>query len=143
VTIAAEYAIAASVYYFQNIEGLPVPWFLPITVFTAILGVGMDYNSFSISRAAEECLRDCSRDAVGRAVSKAALLVMGLALIMASAYGGLMLSRIPNLRMMGAALSLGVLFAGILASVALTPALIALLGRRAWWPWGPKAEETG
>ncbi len=143
VTIAAEYAIAASVYYFQNVEGLPVPWFLPITVFTAILGVGMDYNSFSISRAAEECLRDCSRDAVGRAVSKAALLVMGLALIMASAYGGLMLSRIPNLRMMGAALSLGVLFAGILASVALTPALIALLGRRAWWPWGPKAEETG
>ncbi len=143
VTIAAEYAIATAVYYFENIEGLPVPWFLPITVFTAILGVGMDYNSFSISRAAEECLRSCSKDAVGRAVSKASLLVMGLALIMASAYGGLMLSRIPNLRMMGAALSLGVLFAGILASVALTPALIALLGRRAWWPWGPKAEETG
>lgn len=143
VTIAAEYAIASAVYYFENIEGLPVPWFLPITVFTAILGVGMDYNSFSISRAAEECLKDCSKDAVGRAVSKAALLVMGLAFIMASAYGGLMLSRIPNLRMMGAALSLGVLFAGVLASVALTLALIALLGRRAWWPWGPKAEETG
>ena len=140
VAIAAEYAIAATVYYFQEVAGSQVPWFLPITVFTAILGVGMDYNSFSIARAAEECLRDCSRRAVARAVSRSSLLVLGLALIMASAYGGLTLSSIPNLRMMGTALALGVLAAGALAGLTLTPALIAALGRRAWWPWGPRAE---
>lgn len=140
VAIAAEYSIALTIYYFQSVEGSPVPWYLPITVFTAILGVGMDYNSFSISRAAEECLRECSREAVARAVSRAARLVLGLAAIMAGAYGGLVLSKTPGLRMTGASLALGVIFAGILAGVALTPALIALMGRGAWWPWGPKAE---
>ena len=140
VTIAAEYAIALTITYFQHVEGLPVPWFLPITVFTAILGVGMDYNSFSISRVAEECRKNCARNAVAEGVARAAILVMGLSLIMASAYGGLMLGSSPHMRMMGFSLSTGVLLAGILASLALTPPLIALLGRAAWWPWGPKAE---
>ena len=139
-TIAAEYAIALTITYFQHVEGLPVPWFLPITVFTAILGVGMDYNSFSISRVAEECRKNCARNAVAEGVARAAILVMGLSLIMASAYGGLMLGSSPHMRMMGFSLSTGVLLAGILASLALTPPLIALLGRAAWWPWGPKAE---
>ncbi len=141
VVIAAELAIAAAVYYYTSVQGMQVPWFLPLTVFTAILGVGMDYNSFSISRAAEEYRRAPGRGAVARSVSRAALLVMGLSLIMASAYGGLMLSSIPNMRMMGLALSLGVLFAGILAGIVLTPSIITLLGNRAWWPWGPKAED--
>ena len=141
VVIAAELAIAAAVYYYSSVQGMQVPWFLPLTVFTAILGVGMDYNSFSISRAAEEYRRAPGRGAVARSVSRAALLVMGLSLIMASAYGGLMLSSIPNMRMMGLALSLGVLFAGILAGIVLTPSIISLLGNRAWWPWGPKAED--
>lgn len=141
VVIAAELAIAAAVYYYTSVQGMEVPWFLPLTVFTAILGVGMDYNSFSISRAAEEYRRAPGRGAVARAVSRSAFLVMGLSLIMASAYGGLMLSSIPNMRMMGLALSLGVLFAGVLASMVLIPSIITLLGRKAWWPWGPKAEE--
>jgi RND superfamily putative drug exporter len=140
VSIAAEYAIALTVAYYQSVRGLPVPWFLPITVFTAILGVGMDYNSFSISRIAEECIRSCRREAVAEGVSRAAILVLGLSLIMASAYGGLMLGSSPHMRMMGVSLSSGVLFAGVLASIALTPPLIALLGRAAWWPWGPRAE---
>ncbi len=143
VTIAAEYSIGATVYYYQALKGMGVPWFLPIVVFTAIMGVGMDYNSFSISRAAEECLKRCEPASVGRAVSRVAVLVLGLATIMAGAYGGLTLSSTPHLRMMGVSLLLGVLFAGVLASVALTPPLIALLGRAAWWPWGPRAELHG
>jgi len=138
VSIAAEYAIALTIAYFQHVEGYPVPWFLPITVFTAILGVGMDYNSFSISRMAEECSRRCSREAVARA----SVLVLGLSVIMASAYGGLMLGSSPHMRMMGFSLASGVLLAGVLASIALTPPLVALLGRAAWWPWGPKADHS-
>ncbi len=140
VTLAAEYSIGLTVFYYQSIKGMPVVWFLPIVVFTAILGVGMDYNSFSISRAAEECLKRCDSKAIEESVSKVAILVLGLATIMAGAYGGLTLSSTPHMRMMGASLLLGVLFAGILASTALTPPLIALLGKTAWWPWGPKAE---
>jgi RND superfamily putative drug exporter len=140
VTLAAEYSLGLTIYYYQSVKGMPVVWFLVVTVFTAILGVGMDYNSFSISRAAEECLKRCEPRAVGEAVSKVAILVMGLATIMAGAYGGLTLGSTPYMRMIGVSLLLGVLFAGVLASVALTPPLITLLGRAAWWPWGPRAE---
>jgi len=143
VTLAAEYSLGVTIYYYQTLKGMPVIWFLVVTVFTAILGVGMDYNSFSISRAAEECLKRCEPRAIEEAVSRVAILVMGLATIMAGAYGGLTLGSTVYMRMIGVSLLLGVLFAGALASVALTPPIITLLGRAAWWPWGPRTEASG
>ncbi|MMZ67224.1 hypothetical protein D1872_297830 [compost metagenome] len=63
---------------------------------------------------------------------------------MAGAYVGLALASSPGLSTMGTALILGVLLAGLDASLILTPPLIALLGKASWWPRYPgKVEASG
>ncbi len=134
VILGAIWGLAATIGIYQHLLNKEVIWMLPIIVFTAILGVGMDYNSFFLARAREECEKDCSREAVARALSKSAALVMGLASAMASAYVSIAISSIPTLSEMGIALTLGVLLTGFNASVILSPQLLALLGKKAWWP---------
>ncbi|MCE4628008.1 MAG: MMPL family transporter, partial [Desulfurococcales archaeon] len=137
VVFAAYLGSALTILYYEYVKGLPVLWYLPVITFTAVLGVGMDYNSFYLARAREECGKECSRDAVARSISRGTPLVLGLSIIMASAYLGLALSKTPGMASMGLALMLGVLGAGLLSSTLLTPPLIALLGRWAWWPRRP------
>ncbi len=134
VVLAAYMGSAATILYYEHVKNLEVLWYLPVIVFTAILGVGMDYNSFYIARAREECEKECSRDAVARSLRLGTPTVIGLSIIMASAYVGLAVTSTPGLASMGAALMLGVLAAGVNASLLLTPPLVALLGQASWWP---------
>ncbi|WP_062662698.1 MMPL family transporter [Aeropyrum camini] len=53
---------------------------------------------------------------------------------MGGAYAGLTLSRVEALQAIGVSLSLGVILAGILASLLLIPPAMALLKSRFWWP---------
>ncbi len=138
VALAAYAGSALTIVYYEHIVGSDVIWYLPVIVFTAILGVGMDYNSFYIARAREECEVKCSREAIADSIAKGSAIVVGLAVIMAGAYLGLAMASSPGLSMMGTALVLGVLLAGINASLILTPPLIALLGKKAWWPKPPR-----
>jgi len=138
--VTASYVAMAIAIAAAGAMGIDVPWFLPTITLMAVLGVGMDYASFAISRLAEECVNECSRDAVARGVAKSALFVIALSAIMASAYAGLIPSTIPMLKMLGIALSTSVMLAGIFAGVALLPSVTVLLNRWAWWPLGPKAE---
>lgn len=134
VGLAALWGSSLTVLLYQNVLGTEVIWYLPVIVFTAILGVGMDYNSFYLARAREECIRECSRDAVAWSIARGTPIVLGLSAIMAGAYLGLTLASSPGLSQMGTALVLGVLAAGLNAALILTPPAIALLQRLAWWP---------
>jgi RND superfamily putative drug exporter len=134
VVIAAYAGSALTVLLYEKVLGTSVLWYLPVIVFTAILGVGMDYNSFYIARAREECMRECSKEAVARSIALATPTVLGLATIMAGAYVGLALASSPGLSMMGTALVFGVILAGFNASLLLTPPLVAILMRASWWP---------
>ncbi len=129
-------ALAVEAY---RLVGVGLPWYLPIVVFTAILGVGMDYNSFMLNRVREEAERADVKEAVATAVSRVGPLVVGLSTIMAGAFSGLVIAfSAPGFRGMGLALAAGVLFAGLMASLLFTPAVIYLLGERAWWPSRPR-----
>ncbi|MGC9134774.1 MMPL family transporter [Caldisphaera sp.] len=124
-TIAIEY---------YHIMGITLPWYLPIVVFTAILGVGMDYNSFIINRIREESENKDMKDAVSYAVGKMGVLVIGLSIIMAGAFSGLLAFSAPGFKGMGIALMSGVFIAGLMASYLFTPAIAYLLGNYVWWP---------
>ncbi len=130
--VAALWSIALVAYLAEPL-GYKAPWYLPIVVIAALLGVGMDYNSFFLN-SAREAFHSGSRDWVVKAARHGSALVVGLALIMAGAYAGLTLSTSEALRVMGAALALGVLLAGVNSALLLTPSLMALLGRYFWWP---------
>jgi len=139
--VASLWSIALVAYLAEPL-GYSAPWYLPIVVIAALLGVGMDYNSFFLNSAREAYLSG-ARDWVARAARHGSALVVGLALIMAGAYAGLLLSTTEALRVMGAALALGVLLAGVNSALLLTPSLMALLGRLFWWPSGGRRRGAG
>jgi len=129
---SAMIAIASTEIIFQDWLGKPVLWFLPIMVLTAILGVGMDYNSFYLSRAREECLKECSDRSIVLATARVGLLVFGLSLIMGSAYLSMMSSHTWGMRELGFTLGTGVLLAGAMASYLVNPSIIAVLKAKMW-----------
>ncbi|MGC9112745.1 MMPL family transporter [Acidilobus sp.] len=133
VVIAAVFGSSLAIEAYR-LSGVNLPWYLPIVVFTAILGVGMDYNSFIINRVREEAGSHDVRTAVEIAVRSTSALVVGLSTIMAGAFAGLLAFSAPGFRGMGVALMAGVLSAGLLAALLFTPAVLYMLGERALWP---------
>ncbi|GBF09235.1 hypothetical protein apy_09600 [Aeropyrum pernix] len=114
--------------------GIEAPWFAPVLLAAALLGVGMDYISFYVNHAREAYLRGEHSRYYVEAASTGTGLVIGLAMIMGGAYAGLTLSRVEALQAIGVSLSLGVILAGLLASLLLIPPVMALLKARFWWP---------
>ncbi len=138
---AAMTGIMLSILLFQLLMGKQVLWFLHIVTLVAVMGVGMDYNSFFLARALEECRRvECLdvEKALRRAAGAVSLFIIGLAFVVASAYMSMMASNTVGMQEMGFTLGVTVLTAGLMASYLLTPLVIAMLGKHAWWPRGMK-----
>ncbi|WP_062525300.1 MMPL family transporter [Demequina rhizosphaerae] len=112
----------------------PVLSFLPI-LFTGILfGLAMDYQLFLTTGMREAYVHgmDARRSVVsglrhGRAVVTAA------AIIMISVFGGFVFSHIAMIRPMGFGLAMGVLFDAFVVRMVIVPAIMHLVGEKAWW----------
>jgi predicted RND superfamily exporter protein len=138
---SAMIGIAASVVIFRDLMGKGVPWFLHIVSMMAVMGVGMDYNSFFLARALEECQRNrCgdTEEALAKAAGAVGLFIVGLSLVVSSAYLSMLSASNVGMQAMGFTLGLTILLAGVMAGYLFTPLVIALLGEKAWWPWGMK-----
>ncbi len=119
---------------FNRIFSTAILWFLPQVVFTAMLGVGMDYNSFYMARAREICVNSGKCGSEGAAIATGAVgkLIVGLALVVAAAFGSLMLSSSIGLREIGLSLLASAMLISFAASYLIAPPLLSMLGRRAW-----------
>ena len=120
--------------------GQPALWFLPLMTFPAVLGVGMDYNSFYMNRQREELgkrINDhyASYISATTAIRAVSHLVIGLGLIVTSTYSALVIGSSWGVRELGLALAGGVFTTTLLAALLFTPPILALMGRRAWWPY--------
>ncbi len=120
-----------------DIYGQPTLWFLPLLCLPAVLGVGMDYNSFYMNRQRYELMKNDAGDgytASTRAIHTISHLVLGLGLIVTSTYASLLIGSSWGIRELGTALSTSVFVTTILSAFILTPAILAILGPKAWWP---------
>ena len=119
---------------FNKILSTAMLWFLPQVVFTAMLGVGMDYNSFYMARARELCISGgkCGLDGAAMATGAVGRLIIGLALVMGAAFGSLMLSSSIGLRQIGLSLLVSAMLISSAASYLVAPPLLSMLGKRAW-----------
>ncbi len=128
------WALAALVLVFQYGVGVDIYWMTPIMLVTTILGLGMDYGVFLSSRIKEEMLKGASKeDAILTAVETTGLVITACGLIMAAAFGSLMLSDFRMLQEMGFALASAVLLDTFLVRTLFLPSILKVVR---WNPGG-------
>jgi RND superfamily putative drug exporter len=112
----------------------PVVSLLPVLIVGILFGLSMDYEVFLVSRMHEEHRKGSDHDAAIQAgFHQSARVVTAAALIMASVFAGFMLTSDQIVKSIGFALAVGVLLDAFVVRMTLIPALLSLLGERAWW----------
>jgi RND superfamily putative drug exporter len=115
---------------------------MPIICFSIIIGLGMDYDLFIISRIREGAWEGmCNRDAIAHGLETTGVLVTGAACIMAVAFGGLLLAHSMVLVEFGFMLAVAVLIDAFVVRTLLVPAIMSLAKRYNWWPSKPPQNE--
>ncbi|OLF06416.1 MMPL family transporter, partial [Actinophytocola xanthii] len=112
----------------------PVISFMPIILMAVLFGLAMDYEVFLVSRMHEEYVR--GRDplrAVARGARASGRVVAATALIMTAIFAGFVPTGDATLKPIALALAVGVLLDAFLVRMTLVPAVLALVGHRAWW----------
>ena len=112
----------------------PILSFLPIILTGVLFGLAMDYQLFLVSGMREAWVHGLpARLAVVAGRHSARAVVTAAAIIMASVFGGFMFSHLTMVRPLGFGLAIGVLFDAFVVRMVLVPAVMHLLGEKAWW----------
>jgi putative drug exporter of the RND superfamily len=112
----------------------PIVSFLPVLLIAILFGLAMDYEVFLVSRMRESYVHTGrAGDAIVSGFQASARVVTAAALIMIAVFSGFIVSDDVVIKSIGFALAFGVLVDAFLVRMALVPAVLALLDRRAWW----------
>jgi RND superfamily putative drug exporter len=131
--------LGATVAVFQNgalglMEGQPIVSFMPIFLIGLVFGLAMDYQVFLVTRMREAHVHGSStREAVIDGFRNSARVVAAAAVIMISVFAAFILIDEPIIKSMGFALAIAVFFDAFVVRMALIPALMYLLGEKAWY----------
>ncbi|WP_413455741.1 MMPL family transporter [Glutamicibacter sp. FR1] len=140
-SLAAAFGASVMVYQFGwfsalfdvNVPG-PLLSFLPILLTGILFGLAMDYQVFLVSAMRERYAHgEPAKEAVRSGFSMAAPVVTAAALIMISVFAGFVFSHLAMIRPLGFALAFGVLFDAFIIRMTLIPAVMHLLGDKAWY----------
>jgi RND superfamily putative drug exporter len=129
-------ALGATVLVFQHAAGQPgIAFTLPLVLFLFVVAIGTDYNMLISARLREEFEAGLpARQAVASAIRHAAPPITAAGLVLATAFGTLMIYDDHATQQTGFGMAIGILFASFVVSTLLVPALTALIGKRSWWP---------
>lgn len=140
-TVAATFGITVAVFqqgHLADLVGLDTPGplisFLPILLIGILFGLAMDYEVFLVSRMREDFVHgDTAAQATINGMGHGARVVTAAALIMISVFGGFVFLDDPVIKSMGFALAVGVAIDAFVVRMTIVPAVMSLLGDRAWW----------
>ncbi|WP_344243209.1 MMPL family transporter [Actinocorallia libanotica] len=112
----------------------PIEAYLPVMIFAIVFGLSMDYEVFLISRIHEEWerTRDPSR-AVRAGLAATGKVITAAAAIMIVVFAAFVLSPTRMLQQFGLGLAAAVLLDAVVIRCLIVPAVMQLLGARAWW----------
>ena len=131
--------LAVFVLVYQIGQNETMIYILPILFFCALMGMGVDYDIFLVSRIEEEMLKGKSlKEAIVKAIASTGTIILVCALVMAGAFGSLIMSSMQIMSQIGFVLSLGILIQAILMMLVVVPAITSLLGKYNWWMPGKK-----
>ncbi|GAA3177409.1 MMPL family transporter [Blastococcus jejuensis] len=112
----------------------PVISFLPVMLMAVLFGLAMDYEVFLVSRMREEYVHGAApRDAIVTGARHASRVVVAAALIMFSVFASFVAIDDVVVKAIALGLAVGILVDAFVVRMTLVPAVLALLGRSAWW----------
>ena len=140
-SVGASFGAVVAVFqwgWFSDLLGVPatgpVISFLPVILMAVLFGLAMDYEVFLVSRMREEYVHGAApRDAVVTGARHAARVVVAAALIMFSVFASFVTIEDVIVKAIAFGLAVGILVDAFLVRMTLVPAVLALLGRAAWW----------
>jgi RND superfamily putative drug exporter len=137
IAMSISWAFALTYLVFGTLLSLPVLWLIPLILFVMLMGIGIDYNIFILTRIREEIHKGKeTKEAVVDAVDWTGGIITALALIMAGAFGAMMLSSNAMLQEFGFALTVAILLDAMVVRTYIVPAGLAVMGKKAWWAPG-------
>ncbi len=151
-SVAAAFGVVAAVFEWGWLAELlhvtrtgPIISFMPIVLMGVLFGLAMDYEVFLVSRMREDYVhtrRSGATAADARAIAVTAIktgftssarVVTAAALIMFAVFAAFVPEGDASLKPIALGLAVGILIDAFLVRMTLTPAVMALLGDRAWW----------
>lgn len=109
--------------------------FLPILLMGILFGLAMDYELFLVSRIREEYVQSGgdAHAAIERGFVGSSKVVTAAATIMFSVFASFVPGGQGAIQQVGVGLAVGVVIDAFIVRMTLVPAVLALLGRWAWW----------
>ncbi|MFE9291136.1 MMPL family transporter [Streptomyces olivaceus] len=112
----------------------PVMSMMPIFMVGVVFGLAMDYEVFLVTRMREAYVHgEKPNQAVVTGFKHGARVVTAAAVIMMAVFAGFIGSSESMVKMIGFGLAIAVFFDAFVVRMAIVPAVLALLGKRAWW----------
>ncbi|MFB6550254.1 MMPL family transporter [Streptomyces sp. NPDC056405] len=112
----------------------PVMSMMPIFMVGVVFGLAMDYEVFLVTRMREAYVHgEKPGQAVVTGFRHGARVVTAAAVIMMAVFAGFIGSSESMVKMIGFGLAIAVFFDAFVVRMAIVPAVLALLGKKAWW----------
>ena len=140
-SIAAAYGVVVAVFQWgwgASLLGVsdevPIVAFVPLLMFAILFGLSMDYNVFLLSRIREAYFEgDSPSESVVHGLSRIAKVILVAGLVMASVFLAFIAGGEVITKMFGLGLGVAILIDVLIVRMIVSPALMTLLGDRAWW----------
>jgi putative drug exporter of the RND superfamily len=112
----------------------PIPAYVPMMVFAIVFGLSMDYEVFLLSRVHEAWIGtgDAHRS-VAIGIGSTARVITTAAAIMVTVFASFILNDQIAVKMLAVGMAVAVFIDASLVRMILVPAIMALLGAKAWW----------
>jgi len=132
-SVVLSLAIVSLIFYVGL--NLPILDFAPLFVIVTMLGVGIDYDIFFVTRIREEVLNGkTDNEAILTALDKVWVTIFGLGLVLSAVFGSLLLTGIVLIQEISLAIAGAVLIDVTVVILFFVPALMGMAQKLNWWP---------
>jgi putative drug exporter of the RND superfamily len=138
ILLSVSWAMAGVLFVSQTYLNTELIWILPIMLLVIMVGLGLDYDIFLVTRIREYVVGGASdEEAIEKAVEHTGGIITASGLVTAGAFSTMMLSHIPMLQQLGLGIFIVVLLDAGLIRIYLVPSIMMHMKRLNWWAPGP------
>lgn len=126
--------LATTKLVFQQFYNYQVLFITPFFLFVTLLGLGMDYNIFILTRIREDATKGKHlHDAIISAIEQTGGIITAAAIILAGSLGALMISSDLLLKQLGFAFAFCILIDALIVRTYIVPAVMSKVGKWNWY----------